>query len=506
MALTVSEQQELAKLEAEIARLELQQQADGVEEPATEGKSLGRKAAGVVADIAIPAVAATAGQAVGAFPLFSLPTLGLSVPLFGGVSGTAAYAANELAQGRRPTLGGGAEAFISSAIPGAQLAGATTKALAKEGAKQITGSLVASQARKGIDEGEVITPTEAALTSLGVGGGVKLASKIGGKSVAAQKTMKEVYATRDDTLRLAQALGYTLDSVQSNPNWATRGIERISGGQSVLQLEAAKKNQLITNEIVRSEIGLPPNAELNDLVLANLKLDVAAPYRQLEQISPVAKKAMERLDKFRKDARDYWRDYSINGRVETKKQAEALQSQAESIEKSLEKIAVRNGNPTLVQEMRDARKRLAKIYVSESALNPNAQNVDASVLLKIREKNPDYLTDGLKAIADIAGIQGPVMKEFTRIPSVQSSQLARNVIAGSLGTFGYTTGGVPGALAGIAAGSVSDIPFRALAGSKTYQSAFGVPRYDELTTPNAAQSFLMQSGRQTGLNQSRPSR
>lgn len=502
MPLTIAEQEELELLKAQLEELKKstgQTPTDGADEVKKEDRGLAAGLAGTAADIGLPALAATAGQAVGAVPVLSVPTFGLSVPALGGTFGTAAYVANELAQGRSPTMGGATSAFISSAFPGGQVAGAGAKALVKEGVKQTAAALTASQAEKAIEKGEIISPEEAIATGIGTAIGVKAASKVGKKGVEAERELARQYATRDDTLRFARALGYTLDTVQSNANSLTKGVERLAGGQAAVQREAARKNQLVTNSIIRSEIGLPPDAELNDMVLAIRKFDVSEPYRELEKLSPVAKSAMERLSTLRRDAADYWRDYSINGRVETRKTAEALQKKAEVIENSLDKLATKYGSPTLVDEMRAARKQLAKIHVIESALNPKAQNVDAIVIGKIQDKNPDYLTDGLKAIADIANIQAAVMKEFTRIPSGQSNQLARSIISGTLGTVGYGTGGVPGAVAGMIAGSVSDIPFRALATSQPFQAALAIPRYEKLTTPTAVQTFLMQSGRQAGL-------
>lgn len=494
MALTISEQEELAKLEAEAKRLELEE----AQLSAGNERSLASKAVGTASDIVVPAGAATVGQAVGALPMFSVPTLGASVPLFGGLSGTAGYALNELAQGRTPTVGGATNAFISSTVPGAQAARMGRAALAGETVKQAAGAVAGAQAERAIEQGEAISPAEAGMALAGAAVGVKAGAKAGKGAVAAELRTAMQQSTVDERRKLAMALGYTVDPVQSNPTTFTKGVERLQGGQAVAQAELARRNQPITNSIIRNEIGLPPEAELNAITLDTLRYTTQEPYRRLEQLTPVARTLLDQINTLRKDSRDLWKDYSVNARVETRREAEALTKKAENLENALERLAQRKANPTLVKEMRDARRQLAKIHVAESALNDATQNIDAIVIGKIHESNPKYLSDSLKDVAEIANMQPAVMKEFVRPPSGTANYLGRSALAATFGAAGYGTGGVPGAVAGALAGSVADIPFRALAGSRPYQAAYGLPRYEALTTPTAVQTFLMQSGRQAG--------
>lgn len=496
MALTVSEQELLAKLEAEAKQL--QAELDATEPEPTQERSMASKVAGTASDIVVPAGAATVGQGIGALPMFSVPTFGASVPIGGAIGGLAGYLANELAQGRSPTLGGATNTVITSAIPGAQAARMGRAALAGETVKQAAGAVAGAQAERAIEQGEAISPAEAGMALAGSAVGVRAGARAGRNAVNAAQMTAMQQSTVDERRRLAMAIGYAVDPVQSNPSTFTRGVERLQGGQAVAQAELARRNQPVTNSIIRTEIGLPPEAELNSITLDNLRYATQEPYRRLEQIAPQARTLLDQINTARRDARDLWRDYSVNARVETRREAEASTRRAERLEAALERLAQRNANPTLVQEMRDARRRLAKIHVAESALNDATQNIDAIVIGRIHESNPRYLSDSLRDVAEIANMQPAVMKEFVRPPSGTANYLGRSALAATFGAAGYGTGGVPGAVAGALAGSVADIPFRALAGSRPYQAAYGIPRYEALTTPTAVQTFLMQSGRQAG--------
>lgn len=493
MALTISEQEELAKLEAEAKRLELEE----AQLSAGNERSLASKAVSTASDIVVPAGAATVGQAIGALPMFSVPTLGLSVPIGGVIGGVGGYLANELAQGRSPTLGGATNTAITSFLPGGQVARMGSGALRGETAKQAMTSMAGAQAERAIEEGKPISPMEAGLAVAGAAAGVRAGAKAGKGAVAADIQLAKQQADVNQRRQLALALGYSLDPVQGNPTTFTKGIERLQGGQAVAQAELARANQPVTNRIIRSEIGLGPDDQLNGRTLDNLRYDTQLPYRQLEQLTPLAKTVLEKINKARTDARDLWKDYSVNARTETKKEAIAATQRAETLENGLEKLAKRLGNPTLVAEMQAARKKLAKIFVAESALNDATQNIDAIVIGQIHESNPKYLTDSLRDVAEIANMQKAVMKEFVRPPSA-GSYAVRSALAAGLGAAGYQMGGPQGFAAGALAGAVADIPFQALAGSRPYQAAYGIPRYESLTTPTAVQTFLMQSGRQAG--------
>lgn len=495
MALTISDQELLAKLEAEAAKL--QAELDATEPEPAQERSMASKVVGTASDILVPAGAASVGQGIGALPIFSLPTFGASVPIGGAIGGLTGYLANELAQGRSPTLGGAANIAITSALPGAPVARLGSSALRSEGAKQAIASMAGTQAERAIDEGQPISPMEAALAVGGSALGVQAASTTGRGAVRADLVASRQNKKVVDRLRLAQSIGYSTDPVAQNPSAFTKGIERLEGGQAVAQAEIARINQPVTNKHVRYALGLPADAQLNGETLEELKKNVAAPYRQLEQISPMAGKLLDRLNTLRRDARDLWKDYSVNARVETRREAERLTAQAEGVETALEKLAKNNkANPKLVDEMKEARRKLARIFVAESALNDATQNIDAIVLGKIHESNKNYLDGALRVVAEIANTQPAVMKEFVRPPSGSANYLGRSALAATFGVAGYGTGGVPGAIAGGVAGSVADIPFRSLSVSKAYQKAFGIPRYETLTTPQAVQRFLMQSGRQ----------
>jgi len=499
MALTLEEQQNLAEIEAELAAIEAdKKEAASLSKTDKKDNSRSLVESGVelAGDIAVPAMGAAIGQTIG---LAGGPYAPITVPIGGAIGGGLAYAGNEFSKGKVPTLGALASVMGTSAIPVAgPLASGTRGAIMSRGAREGLLNIAAAQGEKAIDEGRVITPKEAVISSfLPVATGAAIAGKRA--SAAADAVARNQNAARDSILQMGQALGYTLDTVQSNPTIITKGVERVAGGQTALQTAAARRNQQVTNNIVRSEIGLPADAGLDDITIALQRDRVSEPYRQIAAISPAAKTALENLRRTRTNATRYWRQYARDNNVDAENRAIALDATAQRLENQLEVIAraVPDGD-TLVARLRDARRSLAKIHVVERALNPDAGNVDARVLGRIHGNSPNYLTDGLRAVAELANVQPSVMKVYVREsnPSV-SAALNRLARAGTAGALGYGAGGPTIAGVSSAVAGLADIPATALAGSRAYQSRYGVPNYSAPLS-EFRENSAMQVARQLG--------
>lgn len=507
MALTLEEQQNLAEIEAELAAIEADKK-EAASLSKTDKKDNSRSLVTLVGktiefggDVSVPAMGAAIGQTIG---LAGGPYAPITVPVGGAIGGGLAYAGNEFSKGKVPTLGALVSVMGTSAIPVAgPLASGTRGAIMSRGAREGLLNIAAAQGEKAIDEGRVITPKEAVISSfLPVATGVAIAGRR--SSEAADAVARNQNAARDSILQMGQALGFTLDAVQSNPTIVTKGVERVAGGQTALQTAAARRNQQVTNNIVRSEIGLPADAALDDITIALQRDRVSEPYRQIAAISPAAATALENLRRTRTNATRYWRQYARDNNVDAENRAIALDATAQRLENQLEVIAraVPDGD-TLVARLRDARRSLAKIHVVERALNPDAGNVDARVLGRIHGNSPNYLTDGLRAVAELANVQPSVMKVYVREsnPSV-SAALNRLARAGTAGALGYGAGGPTIAGVSSAVAGLADIPATALAGSRAYQSRYGVPNYSA-PLPEFIENFAMQTTRQVGSTANR---
>jgi hypothetical protein len=279
-------------------------------------------------------------------------------------------------------------------------------------------------------------------------------------------------------------------------------MERVAGGQAMVQKQLSRHNQEVTDGIIRSEIGLRPNTPLGFESIASRRAELGDVYENVAQISTQARNTLESLQKARTDMKVAWRRFSESratnrgGDPDLEAAAEALTLKAEGLENQLESIAKQSGNNDLFGEFKQARKTLSKIHVVESALNAYSGNVDATLIGKIADKNPRLLTGGLQAIGALANIQPRAMSLYDASKNVQAKQLGTFYGPAALGGMaGYQAGGGSivgaglGALAGAGANLGVSSGLRALQTGDAYQKFFGMPQYGS-PTPSGVSNFL----------------
>lgn len=484
MPLTVSEQKELEEINALLAK----------NQP-SKAKEVALDTAGMLMSAGMESSGAALGAGIGAFPLFSVPTAGLSIPIGAAIGGTAGYLTKEYIQGRKPTIGGGTEAALMSASPISRLAGMGTTQVVKEGAKQVVSSLAGTTAKTLMDEGRIPTATETAMSAggavVGTGLGKATASTKLSKSQQEALLRQQQQAETDRSLRMWQELGGFLDPVQTNPSSTTKAIDRI-GGRTVIAGESTLKNTLVAGNIARSEIGLPENSPLTYSSLKSRKAEVSRIYDDISSINSSAEKLIDKLGKKRQEARDYWREYGSNESVNSLEKARKAQAQADSIESALE-VTVNKIDPELIPKFREARKILSKIHVVENALTgPETGLINPKVIGKIHDGNPELLTDGLRVIGSVATIQPQIMGPFVRLPSGSSNDVHNAVVISGLAMMNAPVA------AALTATRITDFnPILKLAKSSSYQNVMGLPRYDTQPTQRVSE-FLMRTSKAAG--------
>ena len=494
MPLTISDQERLDQINAELAR-------SNVEEQPSKAKETALGMADTLMSAGMESSGAMLGGSIGAFPMFSVPTLGLSIPIGAAIGGTAGYLTKEYIHGREPTLGGSAEAALMSATPIGRVASMGTKELVKEGAKQVASSVAGTTARTLMDEGRVPTSVEAALSAGGAVVGTGLAKATASnkltKSQSKELIRQQQQAETDDALRMWQALGGVVDPVQTNPSVVTKTIERM-GGRTVIASEATLKNALAAGAIARAEVGLPVDSPLTYLTLKSQKADASRVYDYISSISTSAENLIDRLGKKREEARNYWKEYGSSSSVDSLGKAQKAEAQADSMESSLE-IIVNKVDSNLIPQFRDARKTLSKIHVVESALTgPETNIINPMIIGKIHDGNPELLTDGLKAIGSAARIQPQIMGPFVRLSSGTSPNVADAAVIAGISTL---SGPVAATFAASKLASLN--PASALAQSGIYQKIMGMPRYDTQPTQGVA-NFLMRTSKAAGQQLAQP--
>lgn len=516
MPLTLEEQKELERLEAEEAAAQAAQQAQARREvPYSERL---QQLAMSVGRIGAEGLGGATGQAIGALPILSVPTAGMSVPVLGALGSTLGYMGGQLASGEEITKGGVASAAGTGAIPGGFAVKATGKEMAKAAGRMAAGSLAAKTAETEISEGRLPTPTEAGLAIAGgAAGGAASGKAVSGKAAAKAAREAAEYESRNEAIRLGQAIGFKTDPRQFGQESVAKSIEEAVGGRQRAVDLLKRANQANTNAIIRNELRLASDATLDHLTLRDAAKKQHGPYREVASLSDYGKRTFAELDQTRFDMRKAWNEYRASrdangkGNPDLLEKAESLTEKAEKLEDRLAKIATDHGSPELVEQLKDARKVLSKISVVESALNSAANNVDATIIGKLNDAKPKLLTEGMRAIGDLANIQPHIMREFVvgsdpgRGPAGRSLQLGLAAIGSGVGAkFGGPAGATAGMVGGYAAGQLAN-PFIASAIEKPAQAALLNPYFQQRlaapgqpVSPELLSRFLSQAGMRTG--------
>ena len=181
----------------------------------------------------------------------------------------------------------------------------------------------------------------------------------------------------------------------------------------------------------------------------------------------------------------------MTGTPDALRQARALDTQAENLETVLERVARRQNQPELVNQLREARTYIAKTYDVERALNIGNGNVDAQIIGRALDRGRP-LTGNLEIIGRFA--QGPgrqFTREASKVPAAGVSALKWPAAlalgmegAHFFGPYGAAAGAVPLASSAIRSGILSD----------TYQNNFNRPNYAPALQPQAPIPALLQQG------------
>lgn len=273
----------------------------------------------------------------------------------------------------------------------------------------------------------------------------------GGKEALGEPLEPPIKAPTDQevSLKKAQDLGYVVPPATTNPTILNRAIEGVAGKTSVAQA-ASIKNQTITNNLARQELGLPEDAELTHDTLAQVRAQQGGAYQAVAQIpqiqfGPAYAKELKGLTATSDKIASTLPDYKATGAEQVQNLVKSIQpgngvmdgETAVELSKSLRaeataqlQSAARTGDPTartlgtayrgaatavenavqahlenigqpeLAENWDNARRTIAKTYSVEQALD-GAGNVDAAKLGKQLIKGKP-LSGNLEAAADFA--------------------------------------------------------------------------------------------------------
>jgi hypothetical protein len=319
--------------------------------------------------------------------------------LGGEIAGTAG-AGGVVANGVR-AVAPGAEALATAIETGGMRAG-PTPGLANMGTR------VAGGATNGAAQAGMINPADTGKGAV-IGGVLPpLMSTAGKVGNAAGRVISgpEVAPAVQQAVSDARNLGYVIPPTQAKPTLANRLLEGFSGKITTAQ-NASAKNQLITDGLVKNELGIAPETQLSTDALDGVRKEAGKAYKDVASLGKLpangasfpegvnvqsslnqstlrTEKSVDAAEVVRAwkqanhDATQYYRAYARDANPETLAKAKAAAGQAEQIDSYLEQQLKTMGKDDLLKNLKDARKLIAKTYSAENALNPATGTIDAS--------------------------------------------------------------------------------------------------------------------------------
>jgi hypothetical protein len=297
----------------------------------------------------------------------------------------------------------------------------------------------------------------------------------------------------------AQRLGILLKPTDIQSSVGTRLTTAMGGEAGLEKITAVNKNNV--RKVALNEMGLPPDTQLNGPnAFVDARSKLAKPYNDIrslptmtaddnvvsslealrpdtaligkerfatqlnKDIDTAIKNVTEGLDgnqilkniqTLRKDARRTYNNK--NSDVAALDKADSQLAMASVLEGMVESNVF---NPRLLQQFRDARQKMARVYAYEGATDFNTGMIDVNRLAKITAKDNAMSGD----IASLGKIAGNFPDAFSNRPvkqGVDQAKIGRTGLAGSLGGLaGYAidqgyTGGVIGSLIGAGAGELA---------------------------------------------------
>jgi len=333
--------------------------------------------------------------------------------------------------------------------------------------------------------------------------------------VAAMALRQQQNAVRDQTIDTARGAGYVISPSETNPGAINQALEGIAGKLSTRQL-ASQRNQEVTNQLARQDVGIPESMPITKELLAQLRQQAFTKgYEPVTRVGPIRPggayrralddieskytgasssfpdavrnevgKMVEGLRVRQFDAGDAVKmtqilrdDASKSYASGDKALGKAQSAAAGAIEDQLERGLQGQGKAgaTMLDDFRDARRQMAKTHTLESALVEGTGNIQASKLAAALRKGAP-LQGGMKLAASAAeafpkNMQSP--ETMGAVPGISPLDVMSGAGMGAMGA--AATGSPSGAM--LAALPAIRPIIRSMLLSAPYQNSMGKPNY-----------------------------
>lgn len=260
---------------------------------------------------------------------------------------------------------------------------------------------------------------------------------------------RAITTPRDLSLEAGQNAGYVVPPSTVNPSTSNKFLESL-GGKEATAIDAALKNQSVTNSLARKAVGLAENEPISKGALEAVRKEAGDAYKVLRGVGDVEldKQATQGLDDIVAKYTSSDLAKAISGGNDIPKIVQAVKDESltgtkivdaiallrdkanaaygsgdkalggayKQVSKQLEDLMERNLSGGELSAFRDARTLIAKTYTVEKALNDSTGNVVATKLASQLAKGKP-LTGELATAARFAGIAPQAAKEVVSSPA-----------------------------------------------------------------------------------------
>ncbi len=420
---------------------------------------------------------ATIGQVVGA------PFAAVGGVQIGGGAGAAI--GNTVAQlttpGKKFSLGEVGGAAVTGMIPGASLAKAPIKEVAKQAGKYALGNVAAKNVESFVDTGKAASPGEDALAALTGAASAPLSKFLdGGTRAEATRVATQKGAYNRETLKLGRELGYTLPPSVVAPNAVNDTLTSLGGKAAVAQ-SAIHINQPKTNEAVAKQIGIPFDAPASPISINTARVGPNLVYDKVAKAVPGSSKLLEAYKQANADTSKLFTAYraSLVKDPAMLAEAKAKQAIADAYETQLRKVV----GPNLADELKDARRKLAEIGVAERAFVGG--DFSGEVIGDAFE-NGEKLSGNLYKIGRFENRFGKYIREASKTPAAGVDHL-KLLAKGAMVGGGAATGNPALAIGAPLAMAAAERGARAGVLSAPYQNALVNQNYGAATADTVSE-------------------
>jgi hypothetical protein len=345
--------------------------------------------------------------------------------------------------------------------------------LAKNALKFMGINVVGEQIEEFIDRGGLIS-LDAAAKKAAEGGAQAVVMKAvdKGKLAGLQRKAIEGDSELIKTLNMVNEAGLIGDPLAFSKTTGRKAAMKLAGGSDEYQKYASIINEPKILNMAKQDIGIEGALNRENFIARRLELGQA--YSDVANISGTAREAVNQWKLANDAARDAYRKAASKADTEALQAARSYRDQANRWFDTIISEAERTGNESLVRNLKNSQRLIAKTYAVEAATNTATGRIDNAKAWGLMWDDGMKFDGNMETLARLARTMPEVMADTSKI--------------------GIGKGVPQGKMA--AAFAATEIPSmtRSAIGSRAGQAMSFLPRYQEGTPDAAARAARFLTG------------